>query len=152
MKAPYSPDSLQNTLNGKEQFSFNMSKRREINPYTSSLEKTSTCCGKARTFPWDTNFLNLLLRPLWLLLDSILNQIRHWLHAVQHCLYPLSSADKFRSTRRVYHLEKSKHTEMDTVLCSWTFIFSFICIVVIFFLWEVLLSQMVWNHKTCSLP
>lgn len=46
MKAPYSPDSLQNTLNSKEEFSFNRSKRKEINPYTSRIEKTLTFCGK----------------------------------------------------------------------------------------------------------
>lgn len=132
MKAPYSPDSLQNILNGKEQFAFNMSKRKEINPYTSRLGKTSSCCGKGRKFPYERNFLNLLLMPPWFLPDGILNQIDRWLHAVQQSLYPLSSADKFRSTGGVYHLEKSKSTEMDKVLRSWAFIFSFIWIIVIF--------------------
>lgn len=132
MKAPYSPDSLQNTLNSKEQFSFNMSKRKEINPYIFRLEKNSTCCEKGRKFPCERNFLNLLLMPPWLLPDHILNDIDCWLHAVQHCLYPLSSADKFKPTGRVYHLEKWKYAETHTVLCSWAFIFSFICIVVVF--------------------
>lgn len=91
MKAPYSPDSLQNTLNGKEQFSFNRSKKKEINPYTPRTEKTLTFCGKAGKFSHERNALNLLLIPSQSLPDDILNKIDHWLHAVQHCWYLFSA-------------------------------------------------------------
>jgi len=117
MKAAYSPDSLQNTLNGKEQFSFNMSKRKDINPYASRLEKTSTCRRKGLKFPCERNFLNLFLMPPSFLPDDILNQVDYWLRAVQHRLHSTSSGDKFRSTGRAYHLEKSKPKEMLLGFC-----------------------------------
>lgn len=124
MKAPYSPDSLQNTLNGKEQFSFHRSKRKEINPYTSRTEKTLTFCREAGKFPHERNVLNLFLMPPWSLPGTILNQIDH---AVQHCLHPFSSADKFWSTDWVYHLEKSKSTML----------LGFYCKFHVYFLWFV---------------
>lgn len=146
MKAPYSPDSLQNTLNGKEQFSFNRSKRKEINPYTSRIEKTLTFCGKAGKFPLKRNVLNLLLMPPWSLPGDIVNQIDHWLHAVQHCLHPFS-ADKFWSTGWGFHLEKSKSAKWRQYYAVGFLFFSFISGFMICF--KVLLFQAIMRH---SLP
>lgn len=133
MKVPYSPDSLQNTLNSKEQFSFNRSKRKEINPYTFRTKKTLTFCGKTGKFSHERNVLNLLLMPPWSLPGGTLNKIDHWLRVVvQPCLYPFSSADKFWSTSWVYHLGKSNSTKWRWYYALWL-LFSVSCL----FLWFV---------------
>lgn len=133
MKAPYSPDSLQNTLNGKEQFSFNISKRREINLYTFRHKKISTCCGKGRKFLCKRNFLNFLLIPPWLLLDGMLNQVSCWLLAVRHCLFPHSSAEN--SDLQIGHITSKSRNKRKSAQCyalgllftvSYTFLFCFV--------------------------